>query len=88
MMASVDKSMADARARAQIHVTEMMTEVNQQSTARHAEQEKDMLRKLHKAEADIAVTRQAALSAVHAGAAELAAAIVEKILGSRQRGEA
>ena len=87
-MASVEKSMAEARAKAQIHVNEMMAEVSQQAASRHAAQEKEMQRKLHSAEADIAVTRQAALKAIHANAADLAASMVEKILGSKQRSEA
>jgi F-type H+-transporting ATPase subunit b len=86
-LAAVEKSLNEARAKAQVHVNEMMGDVANEASTRHATQEKEMLRRLHSAEADIAVTRQAALVAVRASAGDLASAVVEKILGSKQRGE-
>lgn len=86
-VASVDKSLTEARAKAQAHVNEMMFEVANEAATRHAAQEKEISRRLHSAEAEIAVTRDAALASIRASAADLATAVVDKIIGSRQRVE-
>jgi len=84
-VASVEKSLSEARAKAQVSVSDMMAEVMQQANERQAAQEKEQQRHLHRAEADIAVTREAALKAIGANAADLAGLVVEKILNSKGR---
>ena len=79
--------MGEARAKAHAHVNEMIAEVAHDASARQAKQEKEMQRRLHSVEAEIAVTRESALAAVRVGAADLAAAVVEKVLGSRLRSD-
>jgi F-type H+-transporting ATPase subunit b len=83
---AVDKSLNDARAKAQASVAEMLADVTQDAANRKAAQERDLLRHLHSAEADIAVTREAALQKIQASASELAAVAVEKIVGFKLRG--
>jgi F-type H+-transporting ATPase subunit b len=84
-VAKVDKSLSEARAKAHASITEMMTEVANESMKAQAAKEKELLRRLHSVEAEIAVTRDEALKSVQASAADLAAVVVEKILGSRGR---
>jgi F-type H+-transporting ATPase subunit b len=87
-IAAVEKSMTEARAKAQATVSEMVAEVTANATERQSAQERDLLRHLHSAEADIAVTRQAAMKKIHESAADLATTVVEKILGFKSRGAA
>ncbi|MDR3423782.1 MAG: ATPase [Alphaproteobacteria bacterium] len=84
-VATVEKSLGEARAKAQASVSAMIAEVNEESTARQAEQERALSRSLHSAEAEIAVMREAALKEIRGCVADLAAAVVGKILGSRER---
>jgi F-type H+-transporting ATPase subunit b len=86
-LAAVEKSLSEARAKAHAHVNEMLSNVVSEAATHQAAQEKEMQRRLHRAEADIAVTREAALTSIRASADDLAAAVVEKILGLKQRAE-
>ncbi len=83
--ASVVKSLGEARAKAQSSVSAMLVEVAEESSQHHAAKEKELLRHLHRAEEDIAVTREAAMHEVRASASDLANAIVGKILASQGR---
>jgi len=87
-VAAVEKSLATARANAQANVSEMMAEVVKDASLRQAAQEKELMRRLHRAEADIAVTREAALKSIQSSATDLAAVAVEKILGFKAKGAA
>jgi len=80
-VASVEKSLAEARNKAREHVNEMLAQVGTETASAQSVQEKELLRQLHRAEADIAVTREAALNAIHSDAADLAAVAVEKLVG-------
>jgi|GEM_PF-333159 F-type H+-transporting ATPase subunit b len=84
-VAAVEKSLSEARARAQVSVSEMLAAVAAEADAHKAAKEKDLLRQLHRAEEDIAVTREAAMQEVRAAASGLAKSIVGKILGSLER---
>lgn len=86
-MTAVEKSLNGARAKAQADVNEMLADVAAKTAASHATQEKEQQSRLQKAEAEIAVTREAALNSIRASAADLAGAVVEKIIGSRLRVE-
>jgi len=77
---AVDKSLSEARGKAQASVSEMITEVTSEAAKRQMTQENELLRRLHRTEADIAVTREAALNAIGASAADLAHSVIEKIL--------
>jgi F-type H+-transporting ATPase subunit b len=87
-VASVEKSLSEARANAQTRVTEMLAKVDEEANAHKVMQEKELLRKLHLAEEDIAVSRTAALEKVRICAADLATAMVDKILSSSARAKA
>ena len=82
-VAQVEKSLIAARAEAQAHVSEMIAKVKEEAAERRAAQERELMRHLHSAEADISVTRESALTAVRAS--DLAAVVVDKILGARGR---
>ncbi|MFA5040519.1 MAG: hypothetical protein WC464_02665 [Bdellovibrionales bacterium] len=84
-LVSVEKALREARENAHGRVSEMLAEVAEEANGRRAAQEKELLRKLHTAEADIATTRTAALAEMRSSAEDLAAAVVEKILGSKSR---
>jgi len=86
-VAQVEKSLTEARARAHGTVSEMIAKVAEESALRQTAQERELQRRLHRSEADIAVTREAALNAVRDSAADLAATLVEKIVGSKMRVE-
>ncbi|MDR3450868.1 MAG: hypothetical protein P4M15_14205 [Alphaproteobacteria bacterium] len=81
----VEKSLSEARAGAQVKVSTLIADVAEQAAAQQAAQEKDITRKLHAAEADIAVTREAALRAVQGQAEELASAVVAQVIEAKLR---
>jgi F-type H+-transporting ATPase subunit b len=81
--AQVEKSLVEARSKAQASVSEMIAKVAEESAVRQAKQERELSRRLHSAEQEISVTREAALNAVRASAAELAASVIEKVIGTR-----
>ena len=83
----VEKSLSEARDKAHEGVNTMLASVAEESYERRATQEKDLLRKLHRVEADIATSRTAALEKIRECATDLASAIVGKILGVK-RGKA
>lgn len=85
MVASVEKSLNEARSRAQTSVSEMMAEVTETAYQHRVAKEKELSRQLHRAEEDIAVTREAAMKEVQVCATDLAQTIVGKILGSGGR---
>jgi F-type H+-transporting ATPase subunit b len=87
-VAAVEKSLSEARAKAQARVGEMLAEVTEEANDHRAAQEKELSRKLHTAEEDIAVTRAKAMDAVRASASDIAAAVVEKVLGFKGRAKA
>ncbi len=87
-LAESDKSLAEARENAQAKVGEMLAHVVEEANAHQAAKEKELLRKLHRAEEEIAVSREAAMQKVREAASDLAAAIVGKILGSNGRARA
>jgi F-type H+-transporting ATPase subunit b len=79
-----EKSLAIARADAQAKVSEMLASVAEEANERRAVQEKELLRKLHRAEEDIATSRAAALEEIQEKAADLAKAVIEKILEAKR----
>lgn len=87
-VAAMDRSLAEARENAQGKVNEMLAHVAQEANEHQAAKEKELLRKLHRAEEDIAVSREAAMQQVREGASALAEAVVAKILGSKGRAKA
>jgi F-type H+-transporting ATPase subunit b len=87
-VAAVEKSLTAARSNGQAKISEMVAQVTEESAARQTAQERDLLRHLHRAEADISVTREAALSAIRASAEELAATVIEKVTGTKTRVQA
>jgi F-type H+-transporting ATPase subunit b len=84
-VAETEKSLNEAREKAQARVSEMLAEVAEEAAKRHSVQEKDLLRKLHTAEEDIATSRTAALGEIRASAADFAKAVVDKILDVKKR---
>jgi F-type H+-transporting ATPase subunit b len=84
-VAQVEKSLAEARAKAYADVGDMIAKVKETNAERQRAQEKELGRRLHRAEADIAVAREAALTSIRGTAADLAAVVVEKILGAKGR---
>jgi F-type H+-transporting ATPase subunit b len=85
MVASVEKSLGEARAQAQAKVGDMLAKVAEKADTHKAAKEKELLRHLHLAEEDIAVTRAAAMKEVRAAAEDLATAVVGTILGNKGR---
>ena len=84
-VAAVEKSLGDARAKAQASVSEMLADVAEESAQHQTAKEKELSRRLHREEAEIAVARADAMKEVHTAASDLASAIVTKILESKER---
>jgi F-type H+-transporting ATPase subunit b len=85
--AQVDKALADARGQAQVTVSTLIAEVTADAAEKQAAQEKALQRRLHTAEEEIAVARTAAIQSVSTSVSDLAAMVVEKVLGVRGRVE-
>jgi F-type H+-transporting ATPase subunit b len=83
-VSGTEKSLNLARADAQGKVSEMLAKVAEEANERRAVQEKELLRKLHNAEEDIATSRASALKEVEERAADLAKAVIEKILEAKR----
>jgi F-type H+-transporting ATPase subunit b len=80
--ARVDKLLKEARDAAQTSAQNMIAEVAENTAARQMAQDKELLRRLHSAEASIVVARESALATIRASASsELATAMTEKLLG-------
>ncbi len=84
-LSATEKSLADARAKAQADVSEMLARVAEESNERQATQEKELQRKLHRAEEDIAVSRAKAFEQVRSVAEDLAETIISKVLGGKKQ---
>jgi F-type H+-transporting ATPase subunit b len=84
-VAKVEKSLAEARAKAQATMSEMVAKVTEESTLRQTAQERELARHLHAAEEGIAVVREAALASVRSSAKDLAAVVVDKVVGAKVR---
>ncbi|MDQ4134954.1 MAG: F0F1 ATP synthase subunit B' [Pseudomonadota bacterium] len=76
-----EKSLAEARARAQALAQETRAKLSAESEARRKALEADLAERLAQAEATIATRKTEAMSNVRAIAAETAAAIVERLTG-------
>ena len=83
-MAAIEKSMAAARNRAQVEVSDMLAKVSEESAHAQSEQERELMRRINKAEGDIAVVRESSLKSVPQQADELARAVLDKILSPRR----
>lgn len=81
--AAYQKALADARARAQAIAAETRAKQEAETEAANKRLEAELNGKLAAAERSIAATRSAAMSNVGAIAADTAAAIVERLIGSR-----
>ena len=80
-LAAYEKTLADARGRAQTIAGETHSRLAAESEARRKELEAALNVKLAEAEKAIAATRNAAMANVRGIAAEAAAAIVERLIG-------
>lgn len=85
MVASSDKSLQNARLKAQESVSNMIAKVQEEAASHQASQERELQRSLHNAEADIAISREAALKHIDASAVDIAKDIVAKILSAGER---
>jgi F-type H+-transporting ATPase subunit b len=81
-LADYEKTLADARARAQAMASETHSRLAAESEERRKELETGLNAKLAEAEKSIAATRNAAMANVRGIAADAAAAIVERLIGS------
>jgi F-type H+-transporting ATPase subunit b len=87
-IASYEKSLADARAKAQTIAAETRDKVAAQAEARHKEVEASLHAKLAAAEHTIAATRTAAMTNVQGIAKDAAVAIVARLTGKAPTEEA
>jgi F-type H+-transporting ATPase subunit b len=87
-IASYEKSLADARARAQALAAETREKVNAQAEVRRKEVEANLQAKLADAEKTIATTRTAAMANVQGIAKDAAVAIVTQLTGKAPTEEA
>ena len=85
-LAAYEKSLADARGRAQTLANETRDKLNAESEKNRRALEGELNAKLAKAEETIAGTKNAAMANVHGIAVETAAAIVERLVGTRPAG--
>jgi F-type H+-transporting ATPase subunit b len=79
MMADYEKALTDARAKAQATVSEIAAQAAKESAAKQAVQQQELAKRLAEAEAKIAAARDAAVRDVKSSAADLAAAIIDKV---------
>jgi F-type H+-transporting ATPase subunit b len=77
-----EKSLADARGRAQAVAAEMREKLNAESDAARRKLEAELNGKLAKAEQTIAATKASAMSNVQGIAVDTASAIVERLIGT------
>ena len=80
-LASYEKALAEARARAQVIANETRDRLNAEADQRRKGLEHDLNARLAEAEKVIAATKQAALANVRGIAIETTAAIVERLIG-------
>src|SRR5215207_7148344 len=80
-LAAYEKSLADARGRAQTIANEMRDKLNAEAERTRKGLEEELNAKLAEAEKIIATTKQAALANVRGIAVEAAGAIVERLIG-------
>jgi F-type H+-transporting ATPase subunit b len=77
-----EKSLADARARAQALASETRDKLNAEAEAARRELEAELNARIAKAEEIIAATKVSAMANVHAIAVDTAVAIVERLIGT------
>ena len=87
-IASYEKSLADARTRAQALAGETRDKLNAEANAARHKLEAELNVKLAKAEETIAATKSAAMLNVQGIAADTASTIVERLLGTAPSGSA
>jgi len=87
-LAGYEKSLADARARAQALAGETRDKLNAEADATRKKLETELNARLAKAEETIAATKTSAMSNVQGIAIETAAAIVERLTGTAPAGSA
>lgn len=85
--AAYEKSLAEARSRAQAIASAMREQQARESEALHKRSEAQLQERLAGAEQSIAKSRGAAMGNVRSIAADTAAAIVERLIGQRPRDE-
>ena len=85
---SYEKSLADARGRAQALANETRDKLNAEAEERRKALERQLNAKLAEAEKIIAATKTAAMANVHGIAVETAAAIVQRLIGTAPAGNA
>src|SRR5207247_4435303 len=81
-LAAYEKALAEARSRAQQIADETSHRLNAEAEERRKALESELNAKLAEAERTIAATKSAAMANVHTIAAEAAAAIVERLIGT------
>jgi F-type H+-transporting ATPase subunit b len=81
-LVAYEKALAEARGRAQAIADETSRRLNAEAEERRKALESRLNAKLAEAERTIATTKSAAMTNVHAIAAEAAAAIVERLIGT------
>jgi F-type H+-transporting ATPase subunit b len=87
-LAAYEKALADAHGRGQAIASETHTKLTAEGETRRKSLETELNAKLAEAEKAIAGTKQAAMANVRSIAAEAAAAIVERLIGSAPSGPA
>ena len=87
-LAGYEKSLADARARAQALAAETRDKLNAEAEQVRRKLEAELNARLAKAEATIAATKSAAMANVQGIAVDTAAAIVERLIGTAPSGGA
>lgn len=82
---TTERVLAEARAKAQGEINTKMADAAASAAQQQAAQEKELLRHLHRSEAEIAVAREAALHAIESTVADLSAVIVDKCLSPKKK---
>jgi F-type H+-transporting ATPase subunit b len=79
-----EQALATARSRAQASVSEMTQAAGREEAERRAEQQKELAERVAQAEARVAKFREEALKEAREAAADLAEAIVAKLIGPKK----
>lgn len=81
LQARYEKALADARAKAQATVNEIVASAMEEAAARQAGQQEALEKRVAEAEEKIAAMRDSAFREVQSAAVDLAGAVVEKLTG-------
>ncbi len=87
-LAHYEKTLAEARAKAQVMLSDLTAKAASEAAERQAAQQQELVKRIAEAEGRIAATRDAAIREVHEMVFDLASSMVAKVAGGLKLGPA